>query len=418
VLLLEPDYSGTLAAARELGRRGIPVWTAASSNGTPTAHSRFVTRHWPCPATSDTASLVDWLVDFGRLHPGTVLYPTSDGGAWLQSLYADILHQYFRTYAPDVQAIENVLDKRRLFEACSAVGIESPRSFFVESRGELESVARQIRSPVLLKQRTQILSRTRTKGTVVHRPEDLIDTYERFVARNQHDPAVQSRMKFASWPLIQEFHANVRTESYLVTGFVNKAHTDIVAQAARKVLQYPRTLGIALCMEPAALDAGLTAAILALCRHTGHFGIFQIEFLVDGNRRLLIDFNPRYYHYMAFDIARGLPLPWFIQLGACGDEEGLAGAMAVARDSRDRQPLVFSCRLQLGELLWSQRIAGTMSGREFAHWRRWYRRHRNHMVDALALPGDPWPEIYSAASTWWLHLRHPRSFIRAIALDR
>src|SRR5271155_3580444 len=83
VLLLDPDYSGTLAAARELGRRGIPIWTAGASDGTPTAHSRFVTKHLYCPARSEAARLVDWLVDFGSLHPGTVLYPTSDDEAWL-----------------------------------------------------------------------------------------------------------------------------------------------------------------------------------------------------------------------------------------------------------------------------------------------------------------------------------------------
>jgi len=225
-------------------------------------------------------------------------------------------------------------------------------------------------------------------------------------------------MPFSSWPLMQEFHKDAHKGSYLVSGFVNRNHTHIVAQAAVKVLQYPRTLGIALCMEAAPLDEDLTQRILSLCRLTGHFGVFQIEFLIAGNRKLLIDFNPRYYHYMGYDMVRGIPFPWLAHLGACGDEDALAGAIETARTSLDPTPHTFSYRLQLRELLWAQRLTGTMSHQDFNHWRDWYKQHRHHMIDAVADTDDPKPEramLRSKITSW---MRHPRSFLRKIALDK
>jgi D-aspartate ligase len=418
VLLTEPSYSGTLAAARDLGRRGIRVATAAATRGTPTAHSRYVDQHWRSPPATDIASQVRWLEQFGRDHPGTVLYPTSDSFAWLQTAFAARIAPHFLAYAPDVNAIENVLDKRKLHEACRAVGLDTPATYFAESEADVAAVADHARFPLLLKQRTQIFSNTASKGALILWPEDLLPRYRRFVAVNRHAPEVRARMPFASWPLMQEFCADAKNGSYLVSGFVNSTHTEIAAKAAVKVLQYPRTLGIALCMEQAQLDPKLTARILALCRLTGYFGVFQIEFLTDGERKLLIDFNPRYYHYMAFDMARGLQFPWFAQLGACGHEEALAAALAQARTIADAPQLAFSSRLQFNEMLWAQRLTGTMSAIDVRRWRSWRRKNQGCMVDALADPKDRWPESIAALSNLWRHLRHPRAFINKIALDR
>lgn len=417
-LLTEPGNCGTLAAARDLGRRGISIWTLSTDNGTPTAASRYVSRHLRYARATRPEQHLNMLLEIGKANPGMVLYPTSDDFAWLQSTHLDELRPYFRMYSPDGVAMENVLDKRHLFDACCEVGIDSPVSYFAESLDEVSAVAQKATFPVLLKQRTQIFSVTHSKGAVVRSANDLLPAYRKFIKGNQHAEAVHARMPFSSWPLMQEFHTDAHKGSYLVSGFVNRDHTHIVAQAAVKVLQYPRTLGIALCMETAPLDDDLTQRILALCKRTGHFGVFQIEFLVANARKLLIDFNPRYYHYMGFDMARGIPFPWLAQLGACGDESALAEAINQSREHLDKSEFTFSYRLQLRELLWAQRLTGTMSAQDFNYWRAWYSKHKHHMVDAVADADDRKPEWAVAVSKVKSYLRHPRAFIRQIALDR
>ena len=181
-LLTEPGFCGTLAAARHLGQRGVAVRTMGRALGAPTAHSRYVGRHWRSPRMDDIGRRVGLLMQIGRLHPGTVLYPTSDDFAWLQAAHATSLRRYFRMYSPEIEAIENILDKRRLSDACRQVGIEFPESCFAESRADVVAAAQSARFPVLLKQRTQIFSDTKSKGALVHRAADLVAAYDRFVA--------------------------------------------------------------------------------------------------------------------------------------------------------------------------------------------------------------------------------------------
>jgi predicted ATP-grasp superfamily ATP-dependent carboligase len=159
------------------------------------------------------------------------------------------LQRYFRTYSPDVASIERVLDKRRLYEACDAVGIETPVTHFAESPDEVAAVVRHARFPLLLKQRTQILSASGTKGVVVRDSAELMGAYRKFIVSNPHAAELLQRIPFASWPMMQEFHPNAHAGSYLISGFVDRGHRELVAQSAVKVLQYPRTLGIALCMR-------------------------------------------------------------------------------------------------------------------------------------------------------------------------
>jgi len=417
-LLTEPGYCGTLAAARDLGARGIRVWTTSANDGTPTSKSRHVQRHLRTQVTTSPEQYLDSLLSIGKANPGMVLYPTSDDVAWLQSTNLEKLQPYFRLYSPDATSMENVLDKRRLFEACCEVGIDSPTSYFAESLDEVAAVARTAAFPLLLKQRTQIFSITHTKGAVVRTADELLSAYQRFIAANQHAKPVQARMPFSSWPLMQEFHKEAHKGSYLVSGFVNRDHTHIVAQAAVKVLQYPRTLGIALCMETAPLDEDLTQRLLELCKRTGHFGVFQIEFLVAGDRKLLIDFNPRYYHYMRYDMVRGIPFPWLAHLGACGDEAGLAQAIDHARTHLDHGKFTFTFRLQLLEMLWAQRLTGTMTAKDFNYWRNWDKQNRHHMIDAITDAKDRYPELAMFIKKIIHNVMHPRGFVRAIALDR
>ena len=416
-LLTEPGNCGTLAAARELGKRGVRVWSVSANRGTPTSSSRHVSRHIQNRRAVTPEQNLELLLSIGKAEPGMVLYPTSDEFAWLQSTNIPELQSCFRMYSPDGISMENVLDKRHLFDACTAVGIESPVSYFAESLDEVQAVAEHATFPLLLKQRTQIFSITHTKGKIVRCASELIPAYKSFIARNQHADAVHARMPFSSWPLMQEFHQDAHKGSYLVSGFVNRNHTHMVAQAAVKVLQYPRTLGIALCMETAPLDDALAQRILALCKRTGHFGVFQIEFLIAGNRKLLIDFNPRYYHYMSFDMARGIPFSWLAHLGACGDEQALANAIDHAREHLNQNQFTFSHRLQLRALLWGQRLTGTMSVKDFKYWCNWYKQHQHHMIDAIADPDDRRPEFAAAAKELFSNLRHPRAFLRNVALD-
>jgi hypothetical protein len=107
---------------------------------------------------------------------------------------------------------------------------------------------------------------------------------------------------------------------YILDGFVDADGTILAAAAAVKCMQLPRRSGPGVCFESAALDPDLLAGLQRLCRQSGFRGVFDAEFLIDGEDRLLIDFNARFNNHMAFEVERNLPLPLMSYLAAIGDE--------------------------------------------------------------------------------------------------
>src|SRR4051794_26307538 len=95
MLLCNPDYYGTLAATRLLGRRGIPVSVAGEQRLAVSSWSRYATRRLRCPASRDSSAFVDWLLAFGKREPGHTLCPTSDDLTYLYALHREELSQNF-----------------------------------------------------------------------------------------------------------------------------------------------------------------------------------------------------------------------------------------------------------------------------------------------------------------------------------
>ena len=140
-----------------------------------------------------------------------------------------------------------------------------------------------------------------------------------------------------------------------------------------------------------------------------------MELIPFEGRLLLIDFNPRYYHHLAFENARAMPLPLFAHLAAIGEEKGLEclrqGRQASARPSGR----AFTHRLGLGAAILGRHL--TMSRKEARRWRLWYRQNRVNMVDAVADPRDRLPELIDVAQYLAHGARHPRAFVRSYLLD-
>src|SRR5579864_4259733 len=96
VLLTCADFLGTLAAARCHGQSAIPVTMAGSHFLAPSIWSKYVGRRLHAPAVEDSSAFVRWLITIGRRDPGMILYPTSDGMAWLISQHREALSPYYR----------------------------------------------------------------------------------------------------------------------------------------------------------------------------------------------------------------------------------------------------------------------------------------------------------------------------------
>lgn len=411
MLLTMAAFHGTLAAARCLGANGVPVTVADPGFLAPARWSRFTTRRHFCPSVDAPRQYVTWLLEYGARFPGCVLYPTGDDVAWLFARYRAELSESFRLYQPPLEVIYKVLNKRSLRQACSDVGLETPATRLPDEGEDLERLGAEFSYPLVVKPQTQILRWPHNKGRVVHSRETLRRTYDEVVRSATYSPLLVGEHPDVVRPLLQEFFPDAAQNIYNLSGFVDETGDLFVVRASRKVLQRPRRLGVGLCFEAAETDPELAGKLLALCRRVGYYGVFEAEFIPKGSRFLLVDFNPRFYGQMGFDIARGLPLPLFVYEAALDRRERLQAMVDRARRS-PATPVAFCNSIDLGVLVRLQRLAGNMDATDAARWRRWLASHGGAVTDAIIDPSDRGPQFAYVAEEVRRFLSHPRSFLR------
>ncbi len=414
VLLTSSGFYGTLAAVRSLGRAGIPIVVADEARLGPASWSRFVTRRERCPGQSSSA-FIDWLLAFGEEHPGHVLYPTSDETAWVFAKNREPLSRCFHLYQPPLDAICSLLNKRQLDGVGRAEGLSFPRTWFPESDSDVLRVAREARFPVLVKPVTQMLHPTHSKGTVVDSPAHLADTFA-VVATDPYAPELIAHDPTVVRPMIQEFHINAVNGIYNISGFIDEFGRVLGLRASKKVFQRPRRLGVGVCFEPAEIDEVLADAVVRVCRRVGYYGVFEVEFIPSNGENLLIDFNPRFYGQMGFDIRRGLPLPVLAYYAALGDRSAVTRLAAESAAGGDDQRTAYCHRIDLEQLLCFQRLSGALSAEEARHWRGWYDSRRESVVDAVIDSDDRLPAFSEILQQTYAHLRHPRMAARTMLL--
>lgn len=416
-LLLGADYYGTLAAVRSLGRRGVRVTVADETKNARALYSKYVAERLVHPPASEIRALVDWLVAYGRKNPGTVLYPTNDHLAWLLAAFEAEIRPVFHTMFPGADTILSLLDKGRLTEICREVGIDVPHTIWAESDAELLDLAkREGTYPMLIKPRTQIYLESGIKGSLVETHEDLAATLERYNALVRFNPVFAERHPEVTRPMLQAYHTAAETSIFSVSGYVDDDH--LVSRSAMKVLQRPRKVGIGLCFEGREPEPRVLEQLRKLFTRTGYRGAFEAELIADGDRRMLIDVNPRYYSQMGFDIARGNPLPYVIGLVSEGKKDEAARELAEAAAWKGSGKYVYCHEIMLNLVLSLQGLSGQMSRDEIRTWRTWLRDNRDRATDAVLDADDRKPALVDTAS-WVKHFaKHPRSFVRSYVLNR
>jgi D-aspartate ligase len=419
VLLTTGEYYGTLAAARCFGRLNIPVYLAEAASFSQTRWSRFVTRHIEAPGIADLEAFVRWLLQFGREHPGLFLYSTSDDMSWLLASRREELAQHYRLYQPPLSTIVGLLDKRHLYQSCQQVGIDVPETHFPDSHAAVAEIAAVTETPLLIKPRTQMLLRSKSKGRVCREANELVSAYQAFRLENEYRDEILQYDPTIAWPMLQRYYAEAMVDTYSLSGFIDETGEMFVARAARKVFQRPRRLGVGLCFLGQTVNRELQQKIFELCRKTGYFGAFESEFvhIASTGQHLLIDFNPRFYGQMAFEVARGMPLPAFVYRAAHGlSGDALRRAVEHLADSED-ETYHFSNRWVLRLVMLTQSLSGRLSTEERQALHTILHDPSSRYVDAVSDDGDTGPFMADVLLNLKHFARHPRDFYRKFFLD-
>lgn len=419
VLLTDGGYYGTLAAARALGRAGVPITVADPSRVASAAWSRHVTRRLRCPPAWDVDRFVGWMRGLGgpKAAERHVVLATSDDVSFALATRRAELEERFVLHQPELETILAFLDKSRLLAHARAAGLGVPETWLPESDADAARIIREVGGLLVIKPRTQALLRTHLKGELVSSQHSDGNVYASFRRRNEYAEPLRTRFAEMTWPMVQRFHPEAIERVYSLAGFRDRSGRHVVMRGAEKVLQRPRQLGIGLCFEDAPVDPILAEGLRRLFERVGYFGVFEAEFIRVGDRALLIDLNARLYNQMAFDIARGLPLPGLLYDAALGRDDAVAGALAAVPPDDGQGPRAFCNRFGLAVLVGAKRISGDMSRDDALRWRAWLGAKNGSVVDAVADSDDPRPLAFEIAQQLYSYVRHPRAFVRTIALD-
>ncbi|MHB8875688.1 MAG: carbamoyl-phosphate synthase, partial [Myxococcaceae bacterium] len=111
-------------------------------------------------------------------------------------------------------------------------------------------------------------------------------------------------------------------------------------------------------------------------------------------------------------------LPALVYEAALGCRDTLRFEVARARAWVPEGRHIYAHRALLGLVLAVQELAGGASGQEARRWRNWLFENRARAADAVADDGDRLPGLVDLALHLTHHTRHPRAFVRSVALDR
>ena len=411
---------GVLAALRDLGREGIGTSCGRPRRDSPLRPSRYAS--WSDDALPPSGHQDDsfrWLLRAADPGAGTVLMPAPDDLVWLAAERQAELADRYRLYYPTGETVYALLNKERLHAVAAAHGVAMPDSWFPTSREDALRVAREVRAPLVLKPKTHVGIRGWTKGAIAQSSRELPEVYDRVVARLRYDPVISERDPSIRLPFLQRYHRGAGGNIYNLVGFVDQSGQLAGFRATRKVLQYPRRLGVGVCFEAAPVSLELAARVTGMLKAIGFYGIFEAEFIDRDGELLLIDFNPRLFQSVGFVVARGLRLPFLWFLAANGDWAAVEEELARARRLEDGrgQPSRWVHRFALETMVASRLATLRMSPAEGARWMGWALDRRSRTMDAAGAPDDPWPGRLNGLQHLVMFARDPRFLVGTFVKD-
>ena len=299
-LVMNTHLTG-LAVARSLGRAGVPVLGLDKERGGAGQHSRHLSGLGlvPGPEVDGGGALAEHLVALGpSFAERPVLFPTNDDWVLALARHRGALEEHYRfPYAP-YEVVQRALGKTALYRACEALGLDAPRSWYLDDT-PAAVVAERVPYPCVLK------------------PDDSRGFYDAFRAKVF---VVRDRTEFLArvaeaaergLSLVAQEWVETRPGGFWsVASYLSADGTPRGVFTGRKLEQWPLGFGTS-CLADARWDEGIAKAGVAVLQELGYWGISEIEFVQDAatGRHLLLDVNTRPWKWVGLPVAAGVDLP-------------------------------------------------------------------------------------------------------------
>jgi predicted ATP-grasp superfamily ATP-dependent carboligase len=289
---------GTLALARSLGRKGVPVWHVSNDTPLP-AWSRYLAGHseWAGPDSGGARAFLTELAGTEGLK-GALLVPGGDGEVRFLSQSADMLSKNYRVMLPPWERLKWLCEKPLLYRRAEELGIDIPPTYRFGSLDE--AAAADIRFPVVLKPNMGGGDNRFSRAKVV-RADDragFTDAYRDAVGQIGIENVVVQQLVPGGGEC--QF-------SYAALWLDGTPAAEFTARRGR---QYPVDFGYTSTFVEIVAEPELVEVSRRLLASSAYHGLVEIEYKRDprDGRLKLLDVNPRCWSWMSLAAAAGCDL--------------------------------------------------------------------------------------------------------------
>lgn len=310
---------GSLAVARSLGRRGIPV--AFLTDDHPIAsYSRYTGRSYPWTGPHHDGAVGE-LIGLAARHglSGWVLFPGGDAEVRLISQAHAELSRVFLLTTPPWDTAHRAYDKRLLQQQAASVGIHYAWSYSPRDREDLANIRCPL--PAVLKPtvRHERNPFTAAKAWRVDDHVSLLAAYDR-----------ASKLHAAKEIMLQEFIPGGGAAQFSYAALWDRGEP-LLSLVARRTRQFPIEFGRTSTFVETVENPQVEEAACRLLRSLNYTGLAETEFKYDrrDGRYKILDVNLRIWTWCALGAAAGVDFPyaaWQLAIGeAPSPARGRAG---------------------------------------------------------------------------------------------
>jgi protein-tyrosine-phosphatase/predicted ATP-grasp superfamily ATP-dependent carboligase len=307
VLLFHAPQHVSVAIARSLYKRGIPVTVADVSACARLPASRAIRNAVRLPSSRDEPeAFVEALLNL--IHSGgyDTLLPCSDPGLVAVSNHYDRLRALLHVGCPPPSVIECVLDKRKTMKVAATCGILTPATYTPTDVFALRELRYELQFPVIAKPLSKL--------------DETIHKFKlRYFANFQDlEKTFLNDPQFGTTYLLQEYCAG---EGVGIEVLLHENEPVALFQH-RRVRELPPTGGGSVVCVSESIDPFLRDQAVDLLRELGWEGVAMVEFRYDrpAHKAILMEVNGRYWGSLPLAIHAGIDFPLYEWQLAHGEE--------------------------------------------------------------------------------------------------
>ncbi len=298
VLITNHNYKNSLAAVRDIGKKGINVYVCGPLTRNRTAAFSKYCKGWAI-YTSPNENMQNFISDIVKMlsvREYNLILPIGVDTTISCSYFKDELNKYTNVPVADYDIINRVHDKYLTIESAQSVGVPVPDTSLLD-KDILEE--HSFEYPVVIKARKGASGSGTRYATSEKEFKQILEEFTETKSNYIHD---------YEKPMIQEY---IPGELFDVCTIFNKGKPR-AALAQKRVITFPPSGGVGIVNETID-DPELIEMAIKLLKKMKWHGVAQVEFKKDryGIPRLM-EVNPKFWGTLELSIAAGLNFPYML----------------------------------------------------------------------------------------------------------